>query len=250
MSNLQLITDIEHLKEARNDTPGNAEIMRLLSKLDTFRNGTDKQSLLITSALLGEGKSTISTNIAIASSRNRQKPSLIIDFDLRRPRLHHIFKVGKEPGVVDVLCNDLPFQESVKESDFPNLKIITSGNLKDSPIKVFNSQNIKSFLDEAGSYYNYIIVDVPPVIPVSDPLIIGKFVDNVILVVKAGETPKRVVKRAIDMLHNVEIEISGIILNNVMNVLPYYYDHTYYGYDYYNYDRNGKTKEILDKNGS
>ncbi len=234
------ITDIEHLKEARNDTPGNAEIMRLLSKLDTFRNGTDKQTLMITSALLGEGKSTISANIAIASSRNRRKPSLIIDFDLRRPRLHHIFKVAKEPGVVDGVTNKVPFQELIKDSGFPNLQIITSGSLKDSPIKIFNAQNIKAFLDAASSHYDYIVVDAPPVIPVSDPLIIGKFVDNVILVTKAGETPKKVIKRAIDMIHNVEIEISGMILNNMKNVLPYYYDHKYYGYDYYNYDDNNK----------
>lgn len=233
-------TDIEHLKEARNDTPGNAEIMRLLTKLDTFRNGTPKQTIMFTSALLGEGKSTISTNIAIASSRNRQKPSLLIDFDLRRPKLHHIFKVDKAPGVVDAVTNQVSFQELVKDSGFPNLKIITSGNLNESPIKIFNAQNIKAFLDTASSYYDNIIVDAPPVIPVSDPLVIGKFVDNVILVAKAGETPKRVIQRAVDMIHNVEIKISGIILNNMRNVLPYYYDHKYYGYDYYNYDSDDK----------
>ena len=234
------IIDIEYLKEARNDTPGNAEIMRLLSKLDTFRNGSHKQTVMITSALLGEGKSTISSNIAIASSQNRQRPSLLIDFDLRRPKLHHIFKIDKEPGVVDGVTNQLSFQELIKDSGFPNLKIITSGSLNDSPIKILNAQNIKAFFDTASSYYDYIVVDAPPVIPVSDPLIIGKFVDNVILVAKAGETPKRVIKRAVDMIHNVEIEISGIILNNMKNVLPYYYDHKYYGYDYYNYNNNDK----------
>jgi len=134
----------------------------------------------------------------------------------------------------------LPFQELVKDSGFPNLKIITSGDLNDSPIKIFNAQNIKAFFDTASSYYDNIIVDAPPIIPVSDPLIIGKFVDNVILVAKAGETPKRVIKRAVDMIHNVEIKISGIILNNMRNVLPYYYDHNYYGYDYYNYNNDDK----------
>ena len=82
--------------------------------------------------------------------------------------------------------------------------------------------------------YDNIILDTPPIVPVSDPVLLSKFADNVLLVVKAGSTPRYTVKQAITMLNDVKVEISGIVLNNMQNVLPHYYDYNAYGYNYYN----------------
>ncbi|NIT59126.1 MAG: polysaccharide biosynthesis tyrosine autokinase [Aliifodinibius sp.] len=216
-----------------HDSPDNAETDRVLAKIDTFRRGREKQGVLVTSAVLGEGKSTVSTHIAMASSRNRKSPTLLIDFDLRRPRIHHIFRQNKGPGVAEILRNKVPFYACIRNSSIANLKILTSGSLQGSPLQVINSENVKAFLKQVYNYFDFIVVDAPPVIPVSDPLILGKVVDHVVMVVRVGETSKRIVKRAIDMLNSVEINVSGIILNDVNNVLPTYYDYKYYGYPYY-----------------
>jgi len=234
-------TGYDFRKECYKDTPSNAEIERLLAKLDTVRDGKDKQSVLITSAVQGEGKSTASTLIALASSRDKKNPTLLVDFDLRRSRLYQHFGVNREGGVIDILSNRLPFKLCVKKTHFDNLKILTSGNLHSSPIGALNSESIKRFFNEAFHYFDNIIVDCPPIIPVSDPLVLSKFVDNVILVVKAGSTSKQVVKRAIDMIYSIEVDVCGIILNNMNNVLPYYYDTKHYRYHYYNDDNQDQS---------
>jgi Mrp family chromosome partitioning ATPase len=105
--------------------------------------------------------------------------------------------------------------------------------LTDSPIEVLNSNRIAQLVKEIRSTYMNVIVDVPPVIPVSDPLLIGKLVDNVVFVVKAGYTSRVIAKRALDMLYDIGVTVDGLVLNNMHNVLPYYYDHRYYGYKYF-----------------
>ncbi len=223
-----------HKQDYYEDNPGNAEIERLVAKLDSLCNGSTKQITLITSAVLGEGKSTLASYIAHSSSRNRKNPTLLIDFDLRRPSLDRHFGVRRSNGVVDILSYRKPLKDCLKKTLVPNLFILTSGRIGEgTPIHLLNSDKLKRFFVEVRSFFDFVIVDAPPTIPVSDPLLLGKVVDTVILVIKAGSTSKHVVQRAIDMFKDVKVEISGIILNNLNNILPYYYDYDYYGYKYY-----------------
>ena len=215
------------------DSPGNAEIERLNAKLSALRNGTEKQVVLITSSILGEGKSTVAARIARTSARNRKNATLLIDFDLRRPRLHRIFNVAKSRGLADILGLQLPLKTCIKRTSIPNLLLLTSGDIQGNPLNLLKSDKIENFFMEVRSFFDHVIVDSPPVIPVCDSLLLGRVVDNVLFVVKAGTTPKVVVKRAIEIFYDVKVEISGIVLNNVNNVLPYYYDSDYYGYKYY-----------------
>ena len=215
------------------DSPGNAEIERLNAKLDALRNGNEKQVVLVTSAILGEGKSTMAAHIARTSARNRKNATLLMDFDLRRPRLHRIFNVRKRRGLADILGLKLPLKACIKKTSIPNLLLLTSGNVQQNPLNLLKSDRIERILMEVRTFFDNVIVDSPPVIPVSDPLLLGRVVDNILFVVKAGTTSKLVVKRAIEMFDDVKVEISGIVLNNMNNVLPYYYDYDYYGYKYY-----------------
>ncbi|MFQ5641562.1 MAG: tyrosine-protein kinase family protein [bacterium] len=221
-------------KGYHSDNAGNAEIGRLIAKLDTLCNGSLQQIVLITSAILGEGKSTVASRLARSSARNRKNPTLLIDFDLRRPRLHQLFGVRKRQGLVDIFDGRIPLRDCIKRTSIPGLMLLTSGRLrKETPIELLTADKIKTFFSEVRNSFDNVIVDSPPIIPVSDPLILGKIVDNVILVVKAGVTSRHIVKRAIDMFLDVKVSISGIVLNNMDNVLPYYYDSNYYGYKYY-----------------
>lgn len=239
---LQLNQLNAEIKMNYKDTPGNAEIERFVAKLDTLCNGSEKQVVLITSAIIGEGKSTVASRIAQASAHNRKNPTLLVDFDLRRPRLHEVFNVKRSNGVAEIFSHGMPLRVCIKRTYFKNLFLLTSGNLKQTPFELFNSQTIKEFFMAIRNSFDNVIVDSPPVIPVSDPILLAKVVDTVILVVKTGVTSKFVVKRAIDMFDDVKVNISGMILNNMKGVLPYYYD--YYDYKYY---ENGEFNHLHDK---
>ncbi len=219
------------------DSPANAEIERLVAKIDTLRNGKAQQTIMVTSSLQGEGKSTVATRIAQTMARKRGK-TLLVDFDLRRPRQHRIFDVIRGDGVVDILNFGLSVQRCLKETSVPKLFLVTSGIVKENPIELLNMDKVQKLLNEARENFDYVVLDAPPIIPVSDPLLLGKLVDNVILVIKAGETSRNIIKRAVDMFYDVKVDISGVVLNNMKNVLPYYYDHDYYGYKYFATDQD------------
>lgn len=218
---------------AYDDTPGNAEFKRLVAKLDVLKNGKNQQTILITSAIIGEGKSTVASYVAQSAAYYRKQSALLIDFDIRRPRLHEVFNVRREKGVVDILNDGIPLVSCCKKTAIDNLFLVTAGKTDLNPNELLTSDRIKNLISEARTHFEYAIVDSPPIIPVSDPLLISRFVDNVILVIKAGSTLRHVVKRAIDMLFDIRVEVSGFVLNNMNNVLPRYYDYKYYGYKYY-----------------
>ncbi len=235
---------LNSLRKYYSDTPGTAEIERLAANLDAMRNGKKKQIILITSAVIGEGKSTIAALLA-RSLAVHKKETVLIDFDLRRPQLHHLFEVDCKDGLIDILRSNLPFSRCLKPTNFPHLILISSGILDSNPVEILTNDRLKIFFEYIGDKYDTVIVDSPPVIHVSDSLLLSKFADEVILVIKAGSTPRYVVKRAIKMFGDVKVKISGIILNNMENALPRYYDYKSYHYQYYQYQdkekESGKT---------
>lgn len=97
-----------------------------------------------------------------------------------------------------------------------------------------HQNRLREIFEELKFYFDFIIVDVPPVIPVSDPILIASEVDSTLVVVRAGNTPREVAKRAINFLKNSKINVLGIVMNNLDEVLPYYYSSKYYSYKYYN----------------
>lgn len=221
-------------KKAYRDTPGNAEIERLVAKLGILRMpGKPCQSILITSALQGEGKSTVAANIGQSLARNNKKPTLLIDFDIRRPRQHQIFGLPKAPGMVDILSTEFSIKDCFKSTSFPNLLVLTSGEINQNPTEILKSDHLHAFFDETSNHFGHIVIDSPPVLPVSDPLVLSKFADNVLVTIRAGHTHRQMVKQAIDMLRQVEADVDGIVLNNVDNVLPMSDDYSQYEYDYY-----------------
>lgn len=218
------------------DTPGIAEIERLGTELRAMRDGKKNQSILITSSISSEGKSTISSILARSLAFHQEK-TLLIDFDIRRPRLNQIFNMKRKAGLIETFRNNLPVNTYIRDTPIPNLFLLNSGRLNVTPAEIFDPEKIEYLFLEVGEHYHNIIVDSPPVVPVSDSLLLSTFVDNVILVVKAGSTPKYVVKRAINMFEQVKVELSGIVLNNMNRVLPHYYDYDSYDYHYYEHLR-------------
>ena len=212
------------------ESPMATEMRRLYSNISHLHGKPDMRSFLVTSANRGEGKSTICSHLALTVARFKGKKSLIVDADLRKPRLHHIFNVPREPGLLECLERKIDPLEAVKDTPVDNLKVIPAGAPISSPGHLFEGDILSEIFKKIRFYYDVVIVDSAPVIPVSDPMLIGSEVDGVILVILAGKTPRKVAARARDILLDANANLLGVVVNNLSEVLPYYYDYRYYGY--------------------
>lgn len=213
------------------ESPIATEMRRLYSNIRRLGGKGDMRSFLITSANRGEGKSTVASHLALTIARFRRKKCLILDADLRRPKLHEVFDVPQEPGLVECLEGKLDPLNAAKNTRIPNLKVIPSGRKKTAPAHLFEGDVLSEIFNKIKFYNDIVIVDSAPVIPVSDPMLISSEVDGVILVLLAGMTPRDVALRAKNILLDANANILGVVVNNLSEVLPYYYDYRYYGYE-------------------
>ena len=190
------------------------------------------RSILVTSSSLGEGKSTMASFLAIALSSYGERMTLLIDADLRKPCIHKLFDMGQSPGLAELLLGRASLEEVLNSTPLNNLKIITSGKQIQKVSKALKTETLKNLLEQFKRNFGYVVIDTTPILPVPDSLILSGQTDGVILVLKAGTTPREVVKRAYDLLKNARGNAIGVILNNMKKALPYYYNYGYYGYRY------------------
>ncbi len=209
------------------------ELRRIYSNITKHGSGNEPKTLLVTSSTLGEGKSTVASLLAITvAHRYNNKKVLLLDADLRRAAIHRFFSLSRSGGLAELLEGEIQMKESIKPTDLDNFKVITAGKRVSRPAELLETPRLKQVIDELRFCHDLLIVDCAPVIPVSDALVLGHELDHVLLVLKAGATQREVVKRAVDLLHASDLNIVGIIMNNMMETLPYYYDYKYYGYEY------------------
>ena len=213
------------------------EFRRIYSNIRAHNPGQNPRTLLITSSVLGEGKSTIAALLAINVAQRHNEKVLLLDADLRRATIHRFFALNRIQGLAEVLEGEIRLKESIKSTDLDNLKVITAGKRINNPSELLETSRLKQLVDELKAYFDLVIVDCAPVIPVSDALILGQELEGVLLVLKAGATQREVVKRARDLLSASNLNVVGIIMNNMKESLPYYYDYKYYGYEYGSADR-------------
>lgn len=216
-----------------DETPESLEFQRLYSKLRHLKVDSRLQHLIVTSSMMGEGKSTTAALLAITIAKFQPANTLLVDFDLRNPKIHQLFELEQKAGVAEIIEGKLSAKACFKSTPVPNLSVLTSGELTIPYIEAFRSNVLKNFFDEIKFFYDIIIVDTAPVIPVSDALILSVETQGVLFVVKAGKTPRDVAKRARDLMTDAGVNILGVVVNNAEDVLPYYYSHRYYGYGYY-----------------
>ncbi len=215
------------------ESGGATEFRRLYSHIRKMDDGKLK-SVMVTSSSVEEGKSTIASFLALSIAESTTDRILLLDTDLRRPMINVLFKLPLETGFADLLEKKCTVKETVKQTSVQGLSIITAGKLETDPSMILHQNRLREIFEELKFYFDFIIVDVPPVIPVSDPVLIASEVDGTLVVVRAGKTPREVVKRAINFLNNSKVNVLGIVMNNLDEVLPYYYSSKYYSYKYYN----------------
>ena len=199
------------------------------------------KSIAITSPNPVEGKTTTVINTAIALSQTGAQV-VIIDTDMRRPRIHHIFNGEDGAGLSNFLSGNAALASIVKKTEVPNLYYIPAGPIPPNPSELLGSNLFKSMMESLGKKFDHILLDSPPVLGFADSLILSTTVDGVVLVVLGGKTPKETLQRAKEVLYQVNAKILGVVINRV-DVQRGNYGYYYYRYHYY-YGKEGKKKEL------
>jgi|HubBroStandDraft_6_1064221.scaffolds.fasta_scaffold01953_4 succinoglycan biosynthesis transport protein ExoP len=171
-------------------------------------------SLLVSSAQPGEGKTTVSTNLAISLAQLGQRV-LLIEGDLRRPSVHRAFDIRGSLGVVSYLTGQQDWRQAVEKISLPGLEVLVSGPVPPNPAELLSSDLMRKLIEQALDEYKFVVVDSPPLLNVADSRILATLVDGVVLVVKGGETPRELALRAQGYAANVGARVIGVVLNNV-----------------------------------
>lgn len=177
-------------------------------------SGRPPKTLLFTSGQPGEGKTTTAINTAISLSQLGASV-LLIDADLRRPTIHRVFRLNSTQGLSACLADDLEVEEVIRKTWVPNLEVLPCGQVPVNPSELISSERMRQLLTELADRYDHVLIDSPPLINVTDPVILSTLVDGVILVVHAGHSTREVVRRARHELASVGAQILGVVLNNL-----------------------------------
>jgi len=198
------------------------------------------RTLLVTSSLPGEGKTTTAVNTAVSLAESGASV-LLIDGDMRLPRLHKIFEVNNECGLSNALNNGLTGSNLfsfIKRPEKAELSLLTSGPPIENPTKLLHHEKLRQLLATLESKFTHIVIDSPPIVPFADSIILGAEVDGVLMVVQGGKTPREIVLRSMQLLDDVDASILGVVLNNTkLQPVDGYY-HTYY----HKYYQSSETK--------
>ena len=229
-----------------------AESFRALrTNLQFLRLELKGKLFLITSSFVQEGKTLNAVNLALSMAQAGHRV-LLVDADLRKPSVHRVFGLGREPGVTDyvlgnyswqevvgtisdVMLGDFSMEDILRTPGMDNLHVLTAGTKPPNPTEILSSERFRQFLAEARQSYDYVFVDAPPILPVADAAEISPQVDGVLLVYTVGRIGRGVLKRAKSNLDNVEAKVLGVVLNNVKPEAGpdyfRYHSHYYYGPD-------------------
>jgi len=219
---------------AHHPEGGVAEAARAIRTNLTFMSpDRPYRSLLVTSAVPVEGKTTVSCSLATVLAQSGLRV-LLVDTDLRRPRLHRTFQLPNDVGVTMVISNQATIEDSVRQSGIPNLFVLTSGPLPPNPAEILQSEQFERLTKELLKRFDRVVYDSPPILPVTDAAILSRSVDGVVVVARAFSTPKTAARQSVKQLLDVRAHVIGLILNAVeLDRSDYREYHYYYKRDGY-----------------
>ncbi len=186
------------------------------------------KSILITSSVAEEGKSLISANLSITMAKDEpDKEILLIDGDMRKPTQHELFAIEKEPGLSSILTGEASLSESIYQSELENLWVIPSGASVQSPPRLLSSKKAHELIKACSNFFDMVVIDAPPIIPVNDPAVIAPYVDGVLLVVMAKKAFRETIQKAIEFIEVARANFLGVVLNKVEIKRGRYYSYGY-----------------------
>ena len=212
--------------------PHFAEAIKAIRTAVVFSSAEEgARSIVVTSTAPGEGKTMVSSNLATALAQADQR-TLIIDCDMRRPRIHEVFGGPQEPGVSNVLVGTSELSAVIRKTDTPNLSQMSAGHIPPNPAELLGSSRFKELVQKLRGQYDWIIIDAPPVMAVTDAAVIGNHATGVVFVVGAEMTSRRHAAVAIEQLMAAKARFIGAVLNRANVQRHGYYYSTYYRKDY------------------
>ncbi len=205
----------------------------------------NSKTILVTSAEPQAGKTTTTTNTGIAFAQNGNKV-LVVDSDLRKPQLHKAFGVDRDHGLTDYLRGDADLDSIIKSTGIENLQVITAGKTLSNPAESINSERMREFISDVKQKFDLVLFDSPPIISVTDAIILANMVDASMQVVRSGKAHVPVTLRAKEKLTSAKANVLGIILNDINTFQGDYYYHYYKYYRYYGKDDKRRRVEKKD----
>lgn len=191
--------------------------------------GNPPRVLLVTSPSPQEGKSVTSVNLAVTMALTENRV-LLIDADLRKPRLHRVFELDNSCGLSNLVRGECDLERALQKSGSPGLTVMTSGPVPPDPSELLGSARMSKLLTTLKERFDHVIIDCSPITPVTDASVLAAQVDGVILLVKAGETRRHVLKHSCELLDDVQANVIGVVLNQIdRGKSPYYKSYHYYG---------------------
>lgn len=201
--------------------------------------GRAPKALLVTSSLPGEGKTTTAVNTALSLAQTGASV-VIVDADMRRPRLRSIFGLSAQAGLSSILSSEMSQAEMIALVDHDatsDLNVLTSGPIPPNPAELLGSEQMRRLVAALQSKYTHVVIDSPPIASFTDGVLISTMVDGVLLVVHGGKSSRHVVRRSRQLLQDVGAKIFGVVLNNInLQTHDYYYYQRYYSQNYYKSD--------------
>ncbi len=223
------ITDVpedSRLVTIREPSSLGAERFRVLAtRLKNLQQKRPLKRLLITSSIMQEGKSLVSSNLAITLSRHGLQRVLLIDGDLRKPVLCKRFGLSGKRGLSEFLSGNEPVERFIYEVDPLQIHLLPAGSIPQNPLELLQSVKLRGLLTQMSSMFDWIVVDSPPLVPVADATVWGRLTDGMLLVTRQGVTDKRMLEKGLKPLDNPAL--LGVVFND-MNGISRQYD--YYSY--------------------
>ena len=212
------------------------EMRRLWGKLRQKTRGTNAKTLMITSATLGEGKSTVSSFLALTIAKHKRTKTIIVDADLRRPRLHHIFAVPRTVGLSSLLQSSAKVDAAIVPTGIAGFDVLPAGPGSQRSNELLASSTMAELLDELDRRYDMVIIDTPPSGMLSDAAILSKLVEGVLVVVREQTVSRTLVREVVHRLQQVGAPVLGVVVNAVdmtgrASKYKYYYSYRYQYYD-------------------
>ena len=215
--------------------PAFAEAFRAIRTNVLFSGVNDHaRSLVVTSAAAGEGKSTVAANLAIALAKNGKRV-LLIDADMRQPTLHTLVTGRREPGLSNVLVGNAKPSAAIVHTKISSLWLLPSGRCPPNPSELLGSKRFEELLKKLTVHFDWVVLDAPPVLPVTDAAVLAQQAGILVFVVNASRTRRQAVQTALDRLDAAGVKVTGVVLNGAdLDRHPYCYGH-YYASDYSRY---------------
>lgn len=222
---------MEGLNLVTQNDPKNpaAEAYRVIrTGIQFAQAGKELQTIALTSCMPNEGKSTTIANLAVVLTQ-AGKSVLLIDCDMRNPNVHKNFNLSNKVGLSSCISMGTALSDAVQKTSIEGLYALTGGVIPPNPSELLGSEQMKNVLQRAKEQYDYVLIDTPPVMTVTDALIVGRFVDGMILVIASAEVKVEMARDVKNQLVNAGANILGVVLNKVRS------EHHGYGYGYYYY---------------